>query len=142
MTKNGILEAWIMVERLSEGDIDDRKKEILKFEGLENGNFYHYIESVIKKNANKKLKNCGLAVFFDVFSFNDVISILRKQYNLNPTDEEIRIGDKFSFVLYFDKDMNLQKDMIFLQSVVICDILSKFLQERNSSNLKMSSKIC
>ncbi len=114
-----------MVERLSEGDIDDRKKEILKFEGLENGNFYHYIESVIKKNANKKLKNCGLAVFFDVFSFNDVISILRKQYNLNPTDEEIRIGDKFSFVLYFDKDMNLQKDMIFFTE---CGYLRYFEQ--------------
>ncbi len=114
--KVDILDAWIMIEHLSEGDIDDTKKDIWIFDGLENNDFYRYAESAIMKSESGKIKYNGFAVYFDVFSFNEVISVLRELYDLQPTEEDIRIRDKFSFVVYFDKDMNLQKDMTFFTS--------------------------
>ena len=114
--KVDILDAWIMIEHLSEGDISDKNKEILKIDELENDDFYRYAENAIMRTESDKVKYDGFAVYFDVFSCNEVISVLRELYDLQPTEEDIRIGDKFSFVVYFDKDMNLQKDMTFFTS--------------------------
>lgn len=41
------------------------------------------------------------------------MDILRAEYGLEPTDEDIRFGDKFSFALYFDKNLNFLEDMTF-----------------------------
>jgi len=58
-------------------------------------------------------KKGGVAIYFDLFDFNDVIDFLRKEYNLDPPVEEIKYGSKFGLVLYFDKDLNFLKDMTF-----------------------------
>ena len=111
--KNKILESWIMVEHLSEGDIDDRKKDILLIKNLQENDYYRLFQNIISENKICKGKGSGIAVYFDVFDFNDVLSILREQYNLQKTNEEIRVGNKFSFALYFDKGLNYQKDLTF-----------------------------
>ena len=38
--KNDILESWIMVEHLSEGDINLKDKNILTFRSLQNSDYY------------------------------------------------------------------------------------------------------
>ena len=41
------------------------------------------------------------------------MAILRAQYGLEPTDEDIRLGYKFSFALYFDRNLNFLENMTF-----------------------------
>lgn len=111
--KSNILEAWIMVEHLSEGDIRDKDKAILTLDDLQEGDFYSLFRQELGKRKFKPRQKGGIAVYFDIFSFKDVLSILREQYNLKPTDEELQTGTKFSFALYFDLNLNLLQDMTF-----------------------------
>ncbi len=111
--KSKILEAWIMVEHLSEGNINDNDKNIRHFDKLEGNDYYRLFQNVIAEEKISKKRNGGIAVCFDVFDFNDVISILREKYKLAPTEEEIHIGKKFSLALCFDKELNFQQDMTF-----------------------------
>lgn len=111
--KEDILDAWIMVEHLSEGDINLKDKSIKLFEDLEDGNFYSLFIQEIQKKKFEKYQKGGIVVYFDIFNFDEVVSILRNKYHLNPTNEDIRVGDKFSFVLCFDKKLGLCGDMTF-----------------------------
>lgn len=111
--KDKILEAWIMVEHLSEGDISVKDKDILTLDDLQGQDFYSlFLHEIEKRKLNPKQKG-GIVVYFDVFSFQEVVSILREQYGLKPTDEEINIGNKFSFALYFDMNFDFIQDMTF-----------------------------
>lgn len=111
--KQKILESWIMVEHLSEGDISLKDKAILTLEGLQGQDFYSlFLHEIEKKKWNRRQKG-GIIVYFDVFPFQEVVDILRAQYGLEPTDEDIRFGDKFSFALYFDRTLNFLADMTF-----------------------------
>ncbi len=113
IAKDKILKAWIMVEHLSEGDISVKDKSILNLDSLEEYDFYSlFVREIEKKKFHPKLKS-GIVVYLDIFSFEEVVSILREQYHLKPTDEELRIGNKFSFALYFDRNLNFQQDMTF-----------------------------
>ncbi len=58
-------------------------------------------------------KKGGVVVYFDVFRFQEVVDMLRVQYGLEKTDEDIRFGNKFSFALYFDRALNFLTDMTF-----------------------------
>ena len=98
--KNKILESWIMVEHLSEGDINLNNKVILT------------LNEIVKKKWDQRKKG-GVVVYFDVFRFQEVEDMLRVQYGLEKTDEDIRFGNKFSFALYFDRDLNFLTDMTF-----------------------------
>lgn len=104
--KNNILEAWIMVEHLAEGDIKLSDKELKTFEIPADNDFYSMFCTEIKNKG-------GLVLYFDIFPFNDVIHLLREVYKLSATDEEISVGNKFSFAIYFDKYLKLVEDMIF-----------------------------
>lgn len=111
--KDKILEAWIMVEHLSEGDISVKDKSILTLDELQGQDFYSlFLHEIKKQKFNPKQKG-GIVVYFDIFDFQEVVSILREQYSLKPTDEEIHSGNKFTFALYFDMDFNLMQDMTF-----------------------------
>lgn len=111
--KADILDAWIMVEHLAEGDINIRDKSIRLFEDLENGDFYTLFLNEIKKKKFEDYQKGGIVVYFDIFNFEEVVCILREKYHLSPTNEDIRVGNKFSFALCFDKDLNLCSDMTF-----------------------------
>ncbi len=112
--KEDILDTWIMVEHLSEGDINLRDKSIKIFEGLENEDYYTLFLKEIQKKKFAKNQKGGIVVYFDVFKFEEVVGILRNKFQIKPTNEDIRYGDKFSFALYFDKNLNLCGDMTFL----------------------------
>ena len=111
--KDKILEAWIMVEHLSEGDISLKDNNILTLNDLQGQDFYSLFVYEIKKQKRNQRQKEGVVVYFDVFQFREVVEILREKYHLKPTDEEIRFGDKFSFALYFDRNLNFLSDMTF-----------------------------
>ena len=66
--KYKILESWIMVEHLSEGDIGLNDKAILTLNDLQEQDFYSLFlhEEVEKKKWNQWQKG-GVVVYFDVF---------------------------------------------------------------------------
>ena len=111
--KDKILESWIMVEHLSEGDINLNNKAILTLNDLQEQDFYSLFLHEIEKKKWKQRQKGGVVVYFDVFTFQEVVDILCAEYGLEPTDEDIRFGDKFSFALYFDKNLNFLEDMTF-----------------------------
>ncbi|MBP0965487.1 MAG: DNA helicase [Oscillospiraceae bacterium] len=111
--KENILEAWIMVEHLSEGDFNPNDTSKLFFRNFDGKDFYSYFSSMIDAKLSPKNKKGGLVVYCDIFNFNEVIEILRKKFDLKPTEDEIRIGSKFSFALCFDKKLDFMSDMTF-----------------------------
>lgn len=112
--KDSVLESWIMVEHLSEGDINLKDKSIITLNEIKDNNFYDLLLSEIQKKKMKNNQNGGIVVYFDIFPFNEVIDFLRKQYNSSSTEQEIQVGDKFSFALYFDKELKLNSELTFL----------------------------
>lgn len=111
--KDKILEAWIMVEHLSEGDINMKDKSILTLDDLQEQDFYSLFQHEIEKKKFNPGQKGGIVVYFDIFDFQEVVSVLREQYHLELTDEEIHSGNKFSFALYFDMELNFIQDMTF-----------------------------
>lgn len=129
--KEHILDAWIMVEHLSEGDINVKDKLIKLFNDLEDWDFYSLFCHEIAKKKFKKYQEGGVVVYFDIFNFDEVVNILREKYHLQPTSEDIRVGDKFSFALCFDKNLNLCSGMTFFtESAYI-----RYYQEIPSKNV-------
>lgn len=102
-----------MVEHLSEGDINDKDKSVCTLDALKENDYYSLFKNQMANSDICKSKKSGIAVFFDIFNFNEVVTILRKMYNLQSTNEEIKTGTKFSFVLLFDKELKFLKDMTF-----------------------------
>lgn len=111
--KDKILESWIMVEHLSEGAINLKDRAIFTLNDLQGQDFYSLFQYEIKKQKWKQRQNGGVVVYLDIFKFQEVVDILRERYDLKPTDEDIRYGDKFSFALYFDKNLNFLSGMTF-----------------------------
>lgn len=109
-TKGDILNAWIMVEHLSEGKMDNKKAH--RFDVSRFYNLYALIRSQVDKDLKNK-KRGGVIIWFEVFPFSEVIDILRKKYNLLLEEETVETGNKFSLALYFDKDMHIVLDMTY-----------------------------
>lgn len=112
--KENILDAWIMVEHLAEGDINVRDQSLKLFEDLEDEDYYTLLLEEIKKKQFDEYQKGGVVLYFEIFQFEEVVTILREKYHLESTNEDIRVGDKFSFALCFDKDLNLCGEMTFL----------------------------
>lgn len=112
--KEKILESWIMVEHLSEGDIKLGDTKLLNFQYLKNDDFYDLFKKNIKYLNLEPDQKGGIVVYFDIFKFTEVIDFLRDKFNLPVSNQEITLGNKFSFALYFDKDLKLSADMTFL----------------------------
>ena len=112
-TKENILEAWIMVEHLSEGDIRLKDNNIQMIEFLKDNNFYSLFSEAISKKGLKNYQKGGIVLYLDIFKFEVIVSLLREKFNLKKLEEEINVGDKFSFALYFDKNLQLVDSMTF-----------------------------
>lgn len=108
-----ILDAWIMVEHLSEGDIKKNDKALLPFDDLSEGDYYGLFREQMLRQKIPSTRNGGMVVYFGIFEFDEVVKFLRKKYNLAPPPEEVRTGTKFALGLYFDKALNLLEDMTF-----------------------------
>ncbi|EFH93387.1 DNA helicase [Finegoldia magna] len=103
-----------MVEHLSEGDINLGDTKLLTFQYLKNDDFYDLFNKRIKYLNLEPDRKGGIVVYFDIFKFTEVIDFLRDKFNLPVSNQEITLGNKFSFALYFDKDLKLSSDMTFL----------------------------
>lgn len=112
-TKENILEAWIMVEHLSEGDIRLKDNNIQMIEFPKDNNFYSLFSEAISKKKLKDFQKGGIVLYLDIFKFEVIVSLLREKFNLKELEEEINVGDKFSFALYFDKDLQFVESMTF-----------------------------
>lgn len=112
--KENILDAWIMVEHLAEGDINVRDQSLKLLEDIENEDYYTLFLNEIKKKKFEEYQKGGVVLYFEIFKFEEVVTILREKYHLESTNEDIRVGDKFSFALCFDKYLNLCGEMTFL----------------------------
>lgn len=112
--KNDVLESWIMVEHLSEGEINLNDKTMITLSNLKDENYYNLFIREIQKKNMKKYQQGGIVIFFDIFSFKEIIDYLREEYNLLETEEDIKVGNKFSFALYFDKELKIHSEMTFL----------------------------
>ena len=97
--KQKILESWIMVEHLSEGDINKKDKNMLGFEDLEGEDYYNFFQTKMNEKKFKNNKKGGIVVFLDLFEFQLVIEFLRKQYHLPVPEEEKKYGSKFRLAL-------------------------------------------
>lgn len=139
--KNDILDAWIMVEHLSEGDINVRDRSLKLFEELVDQDYYSLFLNEIEKKKFKKYQKGGIVVYFDIFKFEEVVSILRDKYHLESTNEDVRVGDKFSFALCFDKNLNLCGEMTFFTVSAYIrrykEIVSKDIFSQYESNFKV-----
>ena len=98
---------------MSEGDISLNDRAILTLDDLQGQDFYSLFLHEIEKHKWNRRQKRGIVVYFDVFQFQEVVAILRAQYGLEPTDEDIRLGYKFSFALYFDRNLNFLENMTF-----------------------------
>lgn len=109
-----------MTEHLSEGDINTSDKNLLRFDELESTasekrDYYRFLKDKIQFYSKRKNlgKNSGLVIYFDIFKFESIIDFLRQQFKLEKTGEDIHYGDKFSFALYFDRNLQYDKDKFF-----------------------------
>lgn len=115
--KNRILDSWIMVEHLSEGDIKPDGKDMYKFDKLTNGDFLSLFSLETEKLMEKKFINknnaYGYMIYFDIFDFSLVVEFLRKLYKLDATSAELSNSKKFTFSICFDKKFQLIDDSLF-----------------------------
>lgn len=108
-SNNKILDAWIKVEQLSEGSIDRKK---LKYKIFQENDYQKVLRNFL--NQQKLESNSGIAIYCGIFSFQEIIERLRIEYGLKSTEEELTTSEKFTFALYFDKDLNFLADKLFL----------------------------
>lgn len=120
--KENVLDAWIEIEHLSEGNIKKNSQQLRNLGRITAGTedvekyFLNFLaEQKKKRNINgNNFKKSGIAIYFDVFNFQEIIDILREKYNLKETNEEIEKSDKFTLALYFDYELNLNVKKIFM----------------------------
>lgn len=115
--KNDILNAWITIEQLSEGSINKKDKTLKRIHRKPNDwleFFTIFLDGHRQKNSEKNFKKSGIVMYFNIFNFQEIIDILRKQYNIPATHEETSNSDKFTFCLYFDNELNFIEEKLFL----------------------------
>ena len=116
--KENIIDSWITIEQLSEGNIKKNDSQYRQFNTAVI-NYREYFTEFLGQNkvkekiSDKNFEKSGLAIYFGIFSFQEIIDKLRKKYGFNATDEEISATEKFTFAAYFDKDLNFVPDKFF-----------------------------
>ncbi len=116
--KEDIMNAWITIEKLSEGEINIKENDNKKI-NLASDDWYTYFLKIIeteikqKNNTNKPLKNSGITMYFDIFDFEEIVSFLRNKYNIEATSEDINSTKKFTFSISFDNKLNFLEKKVF-----------------------------
>ena len=113
---NSILDAWIMVEHLSEGDISPKDTKNLRLDDLTDKKYFDYFNSLVEKENIRRYKNSGFVIYFDIFDFAEVVEFLRQTYGIAKPEGDIKYGHKFSLALYFDKTMKYIDDNLFFSA--------------------------
>ncbi|WP_290139517.1 hypothetical protein [uncultured Dubosiella sp.] len=146
--KQNILQSWIMVERLSEGNINRNDKNLLLLEDPKKKDFYTQIFCELKKKMinsknreeQKKNKKLGFILYFGIFPFREVVSILCDQLQFSSSNEEIHYGDKFEFALYFDSQFHLLEDQTFYTVSAYIRDKKSIPNEREFQEFEMGKK--
>ena len=92
---NSILDAWIMVEHLSEGEINLNDRKVLLLNDLTDKKYKKYFQTLMESSEKKKYKNSGLVLYLDIFKFAEVVEFLRDKYGVAKTQSDINYGNKF-----------------------------------------------
>ncbi|MEK5107983.1 AAA domain-containing protein [Cytobacillus sp. FSL K6-0129] len=116
--REDIINAWITIEQLSEGDINKKDKSLKLLHKKEDDWHYFFSAFLIKQKeqqnvSEKQFKKSGLVFYFDIFNFQEVVDILREKYKIANTYEEVSNSDKFTFSLFFDNQLNFIADKLF-----------------------------
>ncbi len=131
--KQDILNTWILLEQLNEGDIQLKDEmlvshdpsmnmydELSLFLQQQNEKYkQQLLEQAKYQNnedaLNKKLKRSGLALYFDIFSTNLVTEKLKTFFQIpySMTDDEFNHTTKFSLAIYFDHNFTYYPDNTF-----------------------------
>ncbi len=103
-TKENILHAWVMVERLQEGNLD--KKSARRFRKLSlDDDFYCVFKNFLGSKPSTK---SGIILICDKFPVEDVIRCLQQNLRYREDGKEVNYpGERFSFSLRFDSHLNL-----------------------------------
>ena len=64
---NSILDAWIMVEHLSEGEININDEKVLLLNDLTDKKYKKYFQARMKSSKEYEYKNSGLVLYLDIF---------------------------------------------------------------------------
>lgn len=123
-TKENILNSWILIEQLSEGNVNTKhgdKNAARRFDptkAVAHG-YYEYFRWMInhkfKDSLTKKSANPGIIFYIDTFKFQQVINIIVKKYHLNNLQDEVNNRQtKFGFSIAFDKNLHLLQDQTFV----------------------------
>ncbi|WP_028884616.1 DEAD/DEAH box helicase [Taylorella asinigenitalis] len=121
--KNKILDSWILVEQLSEGEIKPKEYEShSKFDfshsKLED---YDYFDLFTQKINVTKGDEHLLALYLNYIKFEELNKILK----LVPSEEAYKFDRKFSIAIYFDKELKLMTKEIFVT-------VSSFIKNKNA----------
>lgn len=111
MNQENILSAWIMEEHLTEGDLNIDHKNIRRFEGLNGDDYYSFFKGELKEH--KIRPEGGVIIYLDLFGSSSVIQILLSKFHLKDEIEAPANSTKFSVALYFDTNLNFDKDKFF-----------------------------
>lgn len=123
-TKENILNSWILMEQLSEGNVNTKhsdKNAARRFDPTKSvaHGYYEYFRWMInhkfKDSLTKKSANPGIIFYIDTFKFQQVIDIIVKKYHLNNLQDEVNNRQtKFGFSIAFDKNLHLLQDQTFV----------------------------
>ena len=87
---NSILDAWIMVEHLSEGEISLKDTKNLRLDDLTDKKYFDYFNSLVEKANIRRCKNSGFVIYFDIFDFAEVVEFLRQTYGIAKPEGDIK----------------------------------------------------
>ena len=116
--KENIIDAWILIEQLSEGSIKGKDKNLRRFDE-EKKDWYNYFREFLLKQKeeheiiDKSFEKSGLVFYFGVFDFQEIINLLRRVYEIPKTFEDISKSERFTFSLWFDNSLTLIEDKTF-----------------------------
>ncbi|MFB4159265.1 AAA domain-containing protein [Geomicrobium sp. JSM 1781026] len=116
--RNDILDAWIMIEQLSEGSINKKDSSLVPLRTQEE-DWHSFFSRFLEKQkeerniTDKGFKKSGLILYFGIFNFEEVIELLRRQFKIEKSYEEVSKSEKFTFLLSFDNELNFKEDELF-----------------------------
>lgn len=112
--QKNILESWIMVEHLSEGDISLKDKNLMSLNDLKEDDFYHFLQDAMRAKGVDRKKKGGIVFYMGIFPFEEVVNFLREEFGIGRSESDVQYGTKFSLALHFDRDLNYDDESMFL----------------------------
>ena len=117
-----VIDAWRMVERLSEGDINLKDKNLLSLSNAIDKDYLLLIENNLPTKEEFKKKG-GFVIYVDIFPFEDVV----KKVIVNKSkayEGEFSKSFKFGLSLYFNANSDFLPDKTFVT-------VSRYILESN-----------